>query len=151
MPCGITKLGPPATSANTEWHTSAESPHAAVFEEVLDVSLVPTNVPPELRLHVDLISADGKRVIQRDMPAPSTTLTLAKSLPRGTYDLEARILDAQGNALLTRKANQPFFLGNPSDMRAHTIALPASSKGSNTDGRQPANGNVNVNGTPPPY
>ncbi|MGZ3738945.1 MAG: serine/threonine protein kinase, partial [Bdellovibrionota bacterium] len=109
---------------NSDWHAAADNPRAALFDDSLEINLTATNIPSTLRLRAVLLSADGKIVKARDMVATSTVMALGKDLPRGTYNLEVRVLDERENVLITTKTNQPFFLGSPSEMVTRMIRLP---------------------------
>ena len=112
----------------SEWKHTEASDKSAIFGQSLEISLEMMNMPSLEKTKLQAIlkgqGSDNASVQKvKPMITLSTAMSLGRDLPRGFYTVEVQAIGPGGQVLLSRKADQKFYLGGSEEVKAKVVDL----------------------------
>jgi serine/threonine protein kinase len=127
----------------SEWKQTEASDKSAIYGQSLEISLELMNMPSLEKTKLQAVlkgqGSDNASVQKvKSMITLSTAMSLGRDLPRGFYSVEVQAIGPGGQVLLTRKADQKFYLGGAEEVKAKVVDLGPKNrkKGSGTPDSQ---------------
>lgn len=106
------------------WRKTKESRRTSTYGDQLEIAVKTRNMPDFLHLEVFFVLANSSQMWKaKNMDTLDTAVSLSKTLPNGTYDLELRAVDANGRVVLVKRLNKPFQIEDGAAAAPHFIEL----------------------------